>query len=150
MRTAATAQLSGKASHRCEGRRRHVGSWATKPSAAATLVQARPIARNSLYEGVVVYAPIAFDDGVGSKTRPCVVLNCTQHEVTVLPLTTSKRDLARAGWIPLVDWVAANLSRPCRAKSIPVVIERRELIVVIGELSDRDRRAIAGDELVLP
>ena len=31
-----------------------------------------------------------------------------------------------------------------RVKRIPVVIKRREIIVVIGEISERDRRAVAG------
>ncbi len=150
MRTTATGKSAGKSAHRCEGRRRHVRSGTSKPSAAATLLQARPIPRNALHAGVVVYAPIPFDDGTGSKTRPSVVLSSTQHDVTVLPLTTSKRDLAHLGWISLVDWAAANLSQPCRAKPLPVVIERRELIAVIGALSDRDRLLLTLDELVLP
>jgi len=104
---------------------------------------------NRLRPGVVVWAHVTFADGTGEKTRPAVVVGTRGREVVVHPVTSSSR---RHGfpqrYVELEDLAAAGVTRPCAVSVIEVVIDRIEVISVVGALSDVDGSAVfpAGPE----
>lgn len=100
----------------------------------------KPIARNQLTPGTVVYAHVPFESGEphAYKTRPCVVASTDQHVVRLLPISSADGRLNTRHRRDLADWMMAGLSRPSSVLTRYVVLDRAEIVDVIGHLSAAD------------
>ena len=103
------------------------------------LTVVKPVPKNRLTPGAVVWAHVPFEDGKGEKTRPAVVVSASSREVVVLPTTTSaKRHRFPASYVELCDLESAGISRPSGVSSRTVTLDRIELVDIVGYLSDED------------
>jgi len=94
---------------------------------------------------------VRFSDGVGGKRRPAVVVSCAAYhesrlDAVIVPLTTQLKS-RYFGDYDLLDWVAAGLPLPSRAKGVIQTIDRTTIDKSYGRLSARDlaevRRGLA-------
>ena len=106
----------------------------------------KPVPLNRLGAGAVVLARIVFADSTGDKVRPAVVLSVSRHEVQVLPLTTSRnRFRYPLCYVELEQWFEAGLSKPSGVERRPVMLERGDLVGVMGQLVESDWARVMGD-----
>lgn len=106
----------------------------------------RLVPRAALTPGAVVIAHVPYADGTGSKRRPAVVLRASRHDVEVLPVTS--KPPRRRGGTALADWEPAGLRQPSTVRHTPVLIDRRDVDVALGQLSPRDHRTLVADGLL--
>ena len=104
---------------------------------ARRLAGARPVAKNGLHLGVVVWAHVPFQDGDG-KLRPAVVTARRGHTVVVRPVTSQPRRLAQAGYGPLERWAEAGLVRRSAVRQMDVPIALADIVCIVGELHPDD------------
>ena len=94
------------------------------------------------------WAEVPFEDGPGSKDRPCLVLHRGAHSATVLKIT-SKHHTERPGILPLppgtvgdrdkrASWLETDESR-----EVPLADFRRRVGAVDGGLWSRVQKALA-------
>lgn len=125
-----------RGSHDVPGARRHfLSDTSSRGLRAPAMAAVQP--------GVIVMACVPYDEGVGSKTRPAIVVRTLGRTVELLPVTSSPR---RAGYdvIELVDWEGAGLSRPSGVRRSPIVVDRvYDVVCVLGRLADADWRAVS-------
>lgn len=129
-------------SHRHSATRRHPRPEPVRSRSLGTsLRDLKPIARNRVTPGLVVYADIVFAEGTGSKARPSVVLCIDGDAVTLVPLTGSPRPHR----IPVEFWAEAGLNKCSFFEPRTVTVDRRTAITgVVGslEVADFERLAV--------
>ncbi len=105
----------------------------------------KPVPRNRLVPGVVVWAHVPFDDEPGEKTRPAVVVSASAHDVVVHPVTTTpKRHHYPDRYVEIIDLTDAGVIRPCAVATRTVEVPRIDLINITGELSTADAERVFG------
>ncbi|MFI6262185.1 hypothetical protein [Micromonospora sp. NPDC051006] len=103
----------------------------------------RLVARNRLLPGVLVWARVPFEDNILYKIRPAVVLGCRGRDVVILPCTSSPARHRRIDQpIELMDVETAGLRRPTAVRRTALSVDLVDVLTVIGELSDTDRRRV--------
>jgi hypothetical protein len=101
-----------------------------------------PPSRRQLTLGVVVFAPISFEEGNGvSKARPAVVVGLLPGDRVLLRPISGSLFLS-TGMVPLVDWTAAGLKKPSTVRPRLVTLNRRDLTGLLGLLSQSDLSAV--------
>lgn len=90
----------------------------------------------------MVRAHVDFADGTGWKTRPVVVVRADAFDLEVLPATTSRRGRVLRDHVEVVDLTAAGLLLPTAVCRRPIVIERRDIVEVVGALGHADSQEI--------
>jgi hypothetical protein len=131
-------------------RRRDRGErGALRARVVAELRRVRPVARNRLVRGAVIWARVPYvDEPDDSKMRPAVVVGVDGRTVHVLPITSSQKDSVRQSslYILLRDWAQAGLTRPCLVTRRLVDIDVIDVATVAGELSDEDASRVFPEE----
>ena len=95
------------------------------------------VPRNRLMPGTVVWAHVPFDDVEDSKTRPAVVVAVRGRDVELLPVTSSEsRYRYPHAYFEIDDPSTVGLDRRCAIRRRPVVVDRIDLLGVVGELDD--------------
>lgn len=103
--------------------------------------------------GTVLFTGIQFSGSAGSKRRPVVVLSTEDFQqagsrLIVVGVTSTVRPPFRTGDVLLNDWLQAGLMKPSAVRAGLTVIDRNEVVRVLGKLSDSDfanvERGIAG------
>jgi len=122
-----------------EAKRNHPSWKATKLVKQPSLTTVKPIPRNRLNPGVIVWGHIPFNDGTGEKSRPSVVVEASAHEVVLMPCTTSAKRLEHpTKYVEVEDLNTAGMVKPSAVALRLVTIPRIDLISITGELSDAD------------
>ena len=100
----------------------------------------RPVPRTALVPGAVVWAHVPYDDGDGTawKTRPAVVVDAAGRDVTLFPLTSSLLGRRRPGVVEVTHWAEAGLSRPCVVVRRAVILDRIDILNLVGHLHEDD------------
>ena len=101
----------------------------------------RPVAWTALAPGVVVDAWVPFTDRSGYKRRPAVVAGVENGRVRLFPITSRTRRVERSsprGMIIEDRRTAGLRPEPSAVLWKPVVVERTELLQVIGALTGAD------------
>lgn len=114
----------------------------------AELRGVRPVPRNRLSRGTVVWARVPYPDDPGdSKMRPAVVVGLEGRTVTLLPVTSSTKDSVRqsAMYVLLRDWAEAGLTRPCLVAKREIAVDVIDVATVAGELSEVDAVRVFGE-----
>lgn len=132
-----------------EGRRRHVRCRPAATAVAARLAHVDIVARSALSVGTVLWTPVPYVECDGWKTRPAVVLDHDAFDVEVWPITTSPWRHRWSGYVELIEWEVAGLTEPSSVQRRVVTVERREVIDVVGELSELDRARLDLDDAVV-
>ena len=88
-----------------------------------------------------------FPGVTGVKRRPAVVLSTTDYhafhrDVILGAITTNLAVATTPTDYVIADWAMAGLRRPSAFRTFLVTIPQRELLAVIGHLSNSDRRAV--------
>lgn len=126
-------------------RNKHAQLWLERTPRVPKPQMARVevVAMNRLRPGVVVWGHIPFADGDGEKTRPAVVITTSGSDVELLPVTT------KPGWyrtnghhIEIRNGIAAGLDRNSSVRLRPVVVDRLEVLNVVGQLTTSDLAAV--------
>ena len=106
---------------------------------STNLTSTKRVALNRLRLGAVVWAHIPFAERAGEKIRPAVVLSASTHQVSVLPMTTSMRRFRIPElYVEVKDLGAAGLTRSTGIGSYPVVVDRIEVVDLVGTLAAPD------------
>lgn len=89
--------------------------------------------------GAVVLATVAFEDDLGAKVRPCVVIGGSGDELLVRPGYSEGGSQSRR-WQSheLRDWVAAGLELPTWIEHDTRTVPRADASEPIGRLTDAD------------
>ena len=90
----------------------------------------------------VVNVPFPFSDGVYSKQRKALVLSTTEFNrrngASILMMITSA---GRSTWhldVPLAQWQAAGLRKPCVARAKLFTLDNRLIVDRVGSLECSD------------
>ncbi|WP_319462720.1 hypothetical protein [Micromonospora sp. RTP1Z1] len=84
-----------------------------------------------------------FEDNVQYKIRPAIVLGCRGRDVVILPCTSSPARHRRIDRpVELLDVETAGLRRPTAVRRTALSVDLVDVLEVIGELSDADRRHV--------
>jgi len=88
-----------------------------------------------------------FPGVTGVKRRPAVVLSTIDYhafhrDVILGAITTNLAASTTPTDHLIVDWTIAGLRRPSAFRTFLVTLPQRELIAIIGHLSDSDRAAV--------
>jgi mRNA interferase MazF len=93
--------------------------------------------------GAVVLTRITFAGGQGAKRRPAVIMTSapyhnTRADAVVMGLTSNVQVPPRFGECDVMDWQAAGLPAPSKAKGQFSTIERAAIERQLGSLSQGD------------
>ena len=93
--------------------------------------------------GTVLFTEVQFSGSVGSKRRPVVVLSTEEFhqagsKIIVVGITSTVRPPFRPGDILLNDWLEAGLMKSSAVRAGLAVIDRSEIVRILGKLSDKD------------
>ena len=92
--------------------------------------------------GTVVLVRIMFSDGLGSKSRPAIVVSSPRYhsarQDAVIVALTSQLDRTYFGDCEIRDWKAAGLKRPSIAKGFISTIKRTTISRELGFLGKED------------
>jgi len=93
--------------------------------------------------GTVLFTEVQFSGSVGSKRRPVVVLSTEDFhqsgsKLIVVGITSTVRPPFRPGDVVLSDWLEAGLMKPSAVRSGLAVLDRSEIVRILGKLSDKD------------
>lgn len=103
------------------------------------LATVRPIPRNQLQTGTVIWAHIPYAEIDDEKTRPAIVHSVNGRSVTVHPATTSvTRRRYPNRYVELIDLTGTGLRRATGVQVRPMTIDAIEIINIAGHLSDTD------------
>jgi len=92
---------------------------------------------SQLVPGKVVWVHVPFDDVDQSKTRPAIVVAERGREVELLPVTSSaSRHCHPHEYVEVERPEAIGLDSKCAIGRRPVVVERNELLQIVGELDE--------------
>jgi len=115
--------------------RHHVEPTCPTPNLTAV----RPVARNQLRPGTVIWAHIPYAEIDEEKTRPAIVQSVCGHSVTVHPATTSvARRRYPNRYVELIDLTGTGLRRATGVQVRPLTIDTMEIVNIAGHLSDAD------------
>lgn len=127
---------------KCKGRN-------TRRAAAVSTVRAprlntvKPVPRNQLVAGAVVWAHLPFRDGTGEKVRPAVVVSAATHEVVLLSTTTSPNRLRYPGrYVEVTDLEAAGIRHASGVALRLTTVPRIDLVDIVGGLSPGDAERV--------
>ena len=112
---------------------------------ARLITTVRPVALTALVPGAVVWGrfPPAGTRRSALRVsgfRPAVVTGRKGRTVVVRVLTASVRLIGAVGYTPLEEWAQAGLDRRSALFGFDVEVDRTEILEVVGELGDADRR----------
>lgn len=101
------------------------------------LTAVRPVAKNGLRPGVVVWAHVPFAGGNGTL-RPAVVTTRHGRTVVVQPITARPYRLTQPGYRPLLRWEEAGLVRRSAVRLLAVPIALADVVSIVGALQAED------------
>ena len=92
--------------------------------------------------GAVVRVHITFTDGQAAKKRPAVVVTDARYHSSrgdaIVVALSSKIDATYYGDCDIVDWQAAGLALPTKAKGVVETVDRASIDRQYGTLSSDD------------
>lgn len=103
---------------------------------------------SSIYQrGDVLLADVVFSGGLGSKSRPVVVLstdvfNQAGIKLIVAGITSNLAPPARPGDVMIDHWIAAGLVFPSAVRGLVITIDRSDVRRTLGVMSASDLTAI--------
>ncbi len=94
--------------------------------------------------GDVVLVGFPFTNLQAVKKRPAVVISRKAYQqnrpdVILMAVTSQIRQPLATGEAVLKDWQAAGLAKPSVLKPLIATLEQRQIVKVMGKLSDADR-----------
>lgn len=100
----------------------------------------RPVPKNSLRPGVLVWAHVPYEGEAFGKLRPAMVVRrVDRHTVVVHPITSKLFGGSARRSVPIVEWAAAGLERASLVCRREVALPLVDLTSIIGELLPLDR-----------
>jgi hypothetical protein len=111
----------------------------------------RPVPWTALRTGTVVDAWVPFADGSGYKRRPAVVVDVVDGRVRLFPVTSQvsrveapgRRGTARRGMVIRDREVAGLRPEPSAVLWRSVLVDRTDVLAVVGSLAGADLAAVA-------
>ncbi len=103
---------------------------------------------SSIYQrGDVLLADVVFSGGLGSKSRPVVVLstdtfNQAGIKLIVAGITSNLAPPARPGDVMIDHWIAAGLVFPSAVRGLIITIDRSDVRRNLGVMSASDLTAV--------
>jgi mRNA-degrading endonuclease toxin of MazEF toxin-antitoxin module len=92
--------------------------------------------------GAVVRVHITFTDGQAAKRRPVVIVTDARYHSSradaIVVALSSKMDNVYHGDCDIVDWKAAGLPLPTKAKGVVETVDRASIDLQYGNLSNDD------------
>lgn len=108
-----------------------------------TMASVDMVALGALQPGTVVRARVPFFDGRGDKVRPAVVVAVEGRTVTLRGITSSSARTRRAHrFDELLEITAAGLQRPSGVSRATVVVDRLEILELLGALHEVDEEIL--------
>ena len=96
--------------------------------------------------GAVVRVHITFTDGQAAKKRPVVIVTDAQYHSSradaIVVALSSKIAVTYHGDCDIVDWQAAGLPLPTKAKGVVETVDRASIDLQYGTLSNDDMRRV--------
>ncbi|MCP5409659.1 MAG: type II toxin-antitoxin system PemK/MazF family toxin [Chromatiaceae bacterium] len=97
--------------------------------------------------GDVVLVGFPFTNLQTIKKRPAVVISSQSYQqnrpdVILMAVTSQIRQPLATGEAILTDWQAAGLAKPSVLKPLIATLEQRQIVKVMGKLSETDREEL--------